>query len=181
MILGKNLLDQTIAQWMLPLLPSQKRDLWNQPSMYGSPDKQTVGGAVVSFLLRPCAFRGLVVFGERRGTSPEFTSCRSWTGHDLLPDNEAPKKLVRKYLHCYGPATVDNFISWAGCSGKQGRRMWNLVSHQMYAPLRGIFGPNSVSVAHYVSFIGAKSPTKCDAHLAESNFQTRSKALSPVH
>ena len=50
---------------MLPVLPAEKRDLWNQPSMYGSPDKQTVGGAVVSFLLRPCAFMGLVVFGRR--------------------------------------------------------------------------------------------------------------------
>nr|WP_320056925.1 DUF6783 domain-containing protein [[Clostridium] symbiosum] len=38
----------------------------------------------------------------------------------------------------------------------------------------GIFGPNSVSVAHYASFIRAKSPTKCDAQLTESNFQTRS-------
>ncbi|MBE7726888.1 MAG: hypothetical protein E7244_21515 [Enterocloster citroniae] len=45
-------------------------------------------------------------------------------------------------------------------------------SRHLHAPLRGIFGPKSVSVAHYASFIGAKSPTKCDAHLTESNFQT---------
>jgi hypothetical protein len=44
----------------------------------------------------------------------------------------------------------------------------------LHAPLRGIFSPNSVSVAHYASFIGAKSPTKCDAQLSESNFQTHS-------
>ncbi|MBE7714741.1 MAG: hypothetical protein E7245_04790 [Enterocloster clostridioformis] len=48
-------------------------------------------------------------------------------------------------------------------------------SHHLYASLRGIFGPNSVSAAHYASFIGTKSPTKCDAQLAESNFQTHSK------
>ena len=48
-------------------------------------------------------------------------------------------------------------------------------SRHLHAPSRpGIFGPNSVSVAHYASFIGAKSPTKCDAQLTESNFQTRS-------
>ncbi|WP_309471645.1 DUF6783 domain-containing protein [Enterocloster sp.] len=35
-----------------------------------------------------------------------------------------------------------------------------------------MFGPNSVNVARYASLIGTKSPTKCDAHLAESNFQT---------
>ncbi|RGD66688.1 hypothetical protein DWX31_31245 [Hungatella hathewayi] len=49
-------------------------------------------------------------------------------------------------------------------------------SCHLHAPLRGIFSPNSVSVAHYASFIGAKSPTKCDAHLSESNFQTHSTA-----
>ncbi|PST34232.1 hypothetical protein C7256_07065 [Enterocloster lavalensis] len=45
-------------------------------------------------------------------------------------------------------------------------------SHHLHAPLCGIFGPNSVNVARYASLIGTKSPTKCDAHLAESNFQT---------
>ncbi|RHB35233.1 hypothetical protein DW886_29565, partial [Enterocloster aldenensis] len=45
-------------------------------------------------------------------------------------------------------------------------------SRHLHAPLRGIFGPNSVSVAHYASFIGTKSPTKCDAQPTESNFQT---------
>ncbi|WP_329602484.1 DUF6783 domain-containing protein [Enterocloster hominis (ex Hitch et al. 2024)] len=37
-----------------------------------------------------------------------------------------------------------------------------------------MFGPNSVNVARYASLIGTKSPTKCDAQLTESNFQTRS-------
>lgn len=55
-IAGKSSLDQTLAQWMLPLLPASRRDLWNRPSMYGDPQRQTVGGAVVSFLLRPCSF-----------------------------------------------------------------------------------------------------------------------------
>uniref|UniRef100_UPI0010313247 DUF6783 domain-containing protein n=1 Tax=Enterocloster hominis (ex Hitch et al. 2024) TaxID=1917870 RepID=UPI0010313247 len=46
-------------------------------------------------------------------------------------------------------------------------------SRHLHAPLRGIFGPDSVGVAHYASIIGTKSPTKWDAHLTESNFQTR--------
>ena len=41
-------------------------------------------------------------------------------------------------------------------------------------PRFAAFAPNSVNVAHYASFIGAKSPTKCDAQLTESNFKTRS-------
>lgn len=98
-IVSKNALDETIAQWMAPLLPSSKRGLWNRPSMYGSPDKQTVGGAVVSFLLRPCAFRGLVVFGERSGISPAFTSYKNWTGQMLKADENASKQLVLSLIH----------------------------------------------------------------------------------
>ncbi|MFR4047141.1 MAG: DUF6783 domain-containing protein, partial [Blautia sp.] len=44
----------------------------------------------------------------------------------------------------------------------------------MHAPLCGIFHSNSVAVARYGALIRAKSPTNCDAHLAESLFQTRS-------
>lgn len=129
-IVSKSALDQTLAQWMTPLLPAGKRDQWNHPSMYGSPDRQTVGGAVVSFLLRPCSFGGFVVFGERDGIYPTFTSYRSWTGHPLCAGEDPSKQLVRKYLHCYGPAAVDTLTAWLGCSGKQGRRLWANVSEE---------------------------------------------------
>ena len=130
-IVSKTSLDQTLAQWMTPLLPNGKRDLWNRPSMYGNPDIQTVGGAAVSFLLRPCAFCGLVVFGERSGVSPSFTSYKAWTGQPLTAREDAVRALVRKYLHCYGPATPDTFTGWLGCSAKQGRRMWGTTAEEM--------------------------------------------------
>jgi hypothetical protein len=130
-IKSKSALDQTIAEWMLPLLPVEKRDLWNSPSMYGRPDLQTVGGAVVSFLLRPCAFLGLVVFGERLGASPAFTSYKNWLGYPLDPGKDAPGKIARKFLHCYGPATIDAFASWLGSSGKQARRLWESIANEM--------------------------------------------------
>ncbi|MDY4530458.1 DUF6783 domain-containing protein [Enterocloster aldenensis] len=40
-----------------------------------------------------------------------------------------------------------------------------------------MFGPNSVNVARYASLIVTKSPTKWDAQLTESNFQTRSNTF----
>lgn len=46
---------------------------------------------------------------------------------------------------------------------------------QSDSSLRGIFFPISVSVAHYAAFICNKSPTKCEAYLAESIFQTCSR------
>ena len=41
----------------------------------------------------------------------------------------------------------------------------------------GIFRPNSVAVARYAPSSGQKYTTNCDAHLAESLFQTRSKFM----
>ena len=52
------------------------------------------------------------------------------------------------------------------------RACLKIHSRHLHAPLRGIFGPNSVNVARYASLIGTKSPTKWDAQLTESNFQT---------
>ena len=47
--------------------------------------------------------------------------------------------------------------------------MWYFEDSPMHAPLRGIFGPHSVNVDHYVSPIQIQSPTKCNAQLPESN------------
>ena len=67
-------------------------------------------------------------------------------------------------------------------------KVWNIISYffhiraclknhsrNLHAPLGGIFCLNSVAVARYGTFIRTKSPTNCDAHLAESLFQTRSR------
>lgn len=136
-IQGKNELDQTLAEWMERELPEEKKEAWNRPSMYGSPDRQTVGGAAVSFLLRPCSFLGQVVFGKRQGVSPSFTGTAAWLGGKMaeeIPrqaDPAAARLLVRKFLRCYGPAVPDHFAAWLGCSGKQARRMWALASEEM--------------------------------------------------
>ena len=45
-------------------------------------------------------------------------------------------------------------------------------SRSLHASLCGIFCTNSVVVAGYDALIRTKSPTNCDAHLAESLFQT---------
>ena len=60
------------------------------------------------------------------------------------------------------------------------RACLKIHSWHLHAPLRGIFGPNSGYIAHYAPFIWPKSPTKRNAQLPESNFQTRSR-LEGVH
>ena len=55
------------------------------------------------------------------------------------------------------------------------RACLKIHSWHLHAPLRGIFGPNSGYIVHYAPFIWPKSPTKRNAQLPESNFQTRSR------
>ncbi len=129
----KEALDQTLADQIVPWLPEEKRPLWNAPSMYGRPDRQTVGGAVVPFLLRPCAFSSLVVFGQRSGIHPTFTSYARWLGHPPAAMPQAEQILARKFLHCYGPATPQAFASWLGCTPRQAKRLWNGVAPELTA------------------------------------------------
>lgn len=128
---SKEALDRALADLVEEELPPEKRAAWRAPSMYGSPDKQTVGGAAVSFLLRPCAFRGLVVFGEREGNTPAFTSPARWLGRPLEPLPGGRRELVRRFLHCYGPSTPALFQDWLGCSPRQARRLWNGISEEL--------------------------------------------------
>lgn len=138
-IKSKEALDRVLAEIIERDLPEAKRELWQAPSMYGNPDRQTVGGAAVSFLLRPCSFASLVVFGERQGISPTFTSFQSWTGRMPSGDegDEVERELVRRFLHCYGPATMDSFTAWLGCSRQQAKRLWNGVKEEMEPVLVG--------------------------------------------
>jgi len=99
--------------------------------MYGQPDWQRVGGAAVSFLLRPCALLGLVVFGERRDGSPTFTSFKTWMGHPLVPRPDAAQRLVRKFVRAYGPTTPRALAAWLGCFPAQAQRLWGSIRDEL--------------------------------------------------
>lgn len=130
-IKSKEELDRVLAQLVAEQLPAQKQSLWNAPSMYGAPDRQTVGGAAVSFLLRPCSFKGLVVFGEREGISPTFTSPLRWLGHRLAPSAQGAAELARRFLHAYGPATPRAFADCLGSAPAQAKRLWQEIEAEL--------------------------------------------------
>ena len=130
-IKSKEELDRVLAQLVAEQLPAQKQSLWNAPSMYGAPDRQTVGGAAVSFLLRPCSFKGLVVFGEREVISPTFTSPLRWLGHKLVPSAQGTAELARRFLHAYGPATPRAFADWLGSTPAQAKRLWQQIEEEL--------------------------------------------------
>ena len=128
---SKEALDARLAEEAGAWLDEERRALWNAPSMYGAPDRQTVGGAIVSFLLRPCAFRGRVVFGARCQRSPTFTSLRRWLGRAPHAAADGARRLTEKYLHCYGPAAPGDFAAWLGATGAQARRLWDAARDGM--------------------------------------------------
>lgn len=130
-IKSKEELDRVLAQLVAEQLPAQKQSLWNAPSMYGAPDRQTVGGAAVSFLLRPCSFKGLVVFRERESISPTFTSPLRWLGHKLVPSAQGEAELARRFLHAYGPATPRAFSDWLGSAPAQAKRLWQQIEGEL--------------------------------------------------
>ena len=130
---SKEELDRVLAGLVADQLPPDKRARWNDPSMYGSPDRQTVGGAAVSFLLRPCAFGGQVVFGRREGIYPTFTAPARWLGHPLPDCPDGQRALVRRFLRCYGPATRRELAGWLGSSPAQAARLWGLVEEELMA------------------------------------------------
>ena len=120
---SKAALDERLAGAVSPRLDEARRQRWESPSPYGQPHRQTLGGAVCSFLLRPCAFRGQVVFGERRGRQPVFRHFEDWLGRPAALEG-GEGALAKKYLHCYGPARPELLAKWLGCGPAQGARLW---------------------------------------------------------
>ncbi len=89
--------------------------------------------------------------------------------------NEKDEKIASIDLSVRQNRFCRPYISYVdGVSIEGARACLKIHSRHLHAPLCGIFGPNSLNVAHYAAFIWAKSPTKWNAQLPESNFQTRS-------
>ena len=44
---------------------------------------------------------------------------------------EARAELARRYLHCYGPSTVQHFAEWAGTGKAQAEESWKRVQHEL--------------------------------------------------
>jgi len=71
---------------------------------------------------------------------------------------------------------LDNSVKYTQIGGKNvisARACFKNHSRHLHAPFCVIFAPNSSYIARYAPLIWHKSPTNCDAHLAESIFETR--------
>jgi hypothetical protein len=75
-------------------------------------------------LTRGC-YDGELVFGPMRGQKTTFMRrdqvLKAW---DPPEEREAREMLVRRYLHAYGPARVQDFVNWSATTVKEFRPVW---------------------------------------------------------
>jgi hypothetical protein len=66
---------------------------------------------------RTAAFRGVLCFGPNRGQKVTYTSPRRWLGaHTAEDPSRAERRVLRRYLHAYGPAAPEHLARWLGSS-----------------------------------------------------------------
>lgn len=81
---------------------------------FGSYEKLFSGWGGV---LKETSYRGLTVHAEPYGRESSFARLDNWLPSvrlDSVPEADAKRELLRKYLHCYGPASVQDFVCWSG-------------------------------------------------------------------
>ena len=122
-VVGKAQLDHVLAEAMKSYLPPSVRSQADEPSLVAK--NQTLLEAAVSYLLRQCSLEGRVMMGERQKQEPVFLSPSAWFG-SALDNQPQPQRIVDQFLHCYGPASVQDFARWTGCSRMQAQRLWAL-------------------------------------------------------
>jgi Winged helix DNA-binding domain len=64
-------------------------------------------------LMGAAAHRGVLCYGPNRGRNVTYTNPHRWSpGLRPLGGSDAVRRLVRRYLHAFGPASPRHFASW---------------------------------------------------------------------
>jgi hypothetical protein len=82
--------------------------------------------------LKPSAYRGELCFGPGQGQSATFMNPKGWVGTwQPLEPKLALQEMARRYLRAYGPATVDDFRFWWGCSKTLAKALFRSMEHEL--------------------------------------------------
>jgi hypothetical protein len=74
-------------------------------------------------LLKPAAYLGLLCSGPPRGQKVTFVNPTDWLGgFERIEEDEGLRRVCRRYLHAYGPATYQDFAAWWGMARSTARR-----------------------------------------------------------
>jgi Winged helix DNA-binding domain len=85
--------------------------------------------AFSAILTRAASLTGTVTIAPRSGAEASFVRTDQWLGHPVPSQSPSAARaaLVRRYLHLYGPSTVEDFAGWAGVAEPFARRAWSAV------------------------------------------------------
>jgi hypothetical protein len=83
-------------------------------------------------VIRQAAAEGLICYGPDRGQEATIVRVDQWLpNYRTLPEAEAQKILLRRYLKSYGPATVQDFARWSGFSMIEARGIWGSLKEEL--------------------------------------------------
>lgn len=126
-VTGKSALDAALARAMRSGLPPELWARWDAASPFA--EGQRAGEALASFSLRLLGLRMAVCVAGWKGAHAVFARTEDWLP-GLVPGDAGAARtaLVRKYLRCYGPSTVEDFGAWAGVHPRHAAFLWEAVA-----------------------------------------------------
>ena len=77
------------------------------------------------YLLHLAGARGVLCSGPGRGSEATYVRAADWVpGWQDLPQPDAEDRLLRRYLHAYGPATPADFMAWTRMRLRDAGEIW---------------------------------------------------------
>ena len=99
---------------------SGKARLWFEASWWG--------------VVRQAIVEGLVCYGPAQGQEVCVVRVDQWlAGGRPVDESDAGKRVLRKYLSAYGPATPQDFSKWSGFPMPEVRALWESVGEELEA------------------------------------------------
>jgi hypothetical protein len=83
-------------------------------------------------LTSTAAQRGVLCFGPNKGRNVTYTNPHRWlTGFEPVAGSEAVSRLVRCYLHVFGPASPAAFAQWLGIPPRAARHAFDALGDEL--------------------------------------------------
>jgi len=114
--------------------------------------------AIAQFVQTTC-LEGTLVSGPAAGARTTFVRSKRWIpGWTPLPARQAEDGLLRRYLRGYGPATLQDFSSWAGLANGDARPIWERLARAGEAVEVTVGGEPARLLGEDLAAIRAASP-----------------------
>lgn len=85
-----------------------------------------------NYLLHLAGARGVYCSGPSNGNESTFVRADAWVpSWEDIPQDQAEKELLVRYLKAYAPSTVSDFAIWTGMTARDAKRIWSLAEDEM--------------------------------------------------